>query len=440
MGAPYDEAVTVISSVVHPQGVFVGYEAEDPRLQTMAPLLAGCAIAMDARLTEQRALDWDITIQRNQDSLIAASNLSIVAFGCTSVGLVRHKQGGGFRLKYAAQQASLTMTIPDGLPEGLRTLVRDELVPWLTVQATRPVLCFSSPGTGSHSLVGVGALPSSAVPFVLDADGHVIAGAFEGHDEKTRIWILPHDSERPELWLAAALELLHATNPRAFPERLPWRSDPAWSTREESDARDDLVVLERRRERWEKAYAASKGERESRLLGAVTSADAGMRRLLTAQAEPLSVAAAAALTELGYEVTDEDEHRQGSGRAKAHDLNLRDPDRPEASLIAEVKGSARAALTQAMQHIARYAVTRGGLQPTQCWLIINHLAHLPPNERPPLLQGADEDLAIFAESGGLLIDTRDLFRLTTRVLAGDLAAKDARAHIASSNGRFTLPD
>jgi len=53
-------------------------------------------------------------------------------------------------------------------------------------------------------------------------------------------------------------------------------------------------------------------------------------------------------------------------------------------------------------------------------------------------QGADEDAETFGQQGGLIIDTRDLFRLRKTVAAGTIRGA-VRAMLTSSNGRFEPP-
>jgi len=61
------------------------------------------------------------------------------------------------------------------------------------------------------------------------------------------------------------------------------------------------------------------------------------------------------------------------------------------------------------------------------------------DERPELLQGAHEDLAVFDESDGLLVDARDLFRLVRSVENGQVPTEAARRLLTDASGRFTLP-
>jgi hypothetical protein len=53
-------------------------------------------------------------------------------------------------------------------------------------------------------------------------------------------------------------------------------------------------------------------------------------------------------------------------------------------------------------------------------------------------QGADEDAETFGQQGGLIIDSRDLFRLRKTVAAGTIRGA-VRAMLTSSNGRFEPP-
>lgn len=431
--------MTTYGEVARPQGVFVGYEEGDGRLAAMASLLAGHIVADDAALRGHRPRDFDITVQRGQDAVDAASHLCVLSFGCTRAGQAKVFEGLiSNPVGYAHRQPSRTMTVNPNLPERLEALVRDELVPWLLDEDVRPVLCRrtgSGYGPSQDSPIRIDVLHTDAVPFVWDADENVIAGAFRRNSLESWVWVLPHDPQHPELWLAEYLRDLHPRDEQRFPQGTPWSSKAEWMTLEEVSARDSLDTLEARGARWERAFREAKTAIEARLLQAATAAEEGPRRMLTAQSNELTDAVVKALTDLGFVTTDEDAERDGTGTAKAHDLNVVNPDRPSEVTIAEVKGTTRAALMQAQQHIVRYAA-RHGHPPDRCWLIINHFISRPPDERPLLLQGADDDIAVFAESGGVLIDTRDLFRLVKRVSDGSLSPEKAREILASASGRL----
>ncbi len=169
-------------------------------------------------------------------------------------------------------------------------------------------------------------------------------------------------------------------------------------------------------------------------------AEQGPRRLLTAQGEELGAAVIAAFTELGFEVQDVDVERGRAGLARVEDLNLTCPDQPEVRILAEVKGYAGGAkasdLIQIGNHAVRYT-QRQGVPPDLSWYVVNQFLDRDPELRQAPLAGAVEDVTAFAQGGGLIIDTRELFQLTEAVSGERVAAKEARASLLGQRGVFT---
>jgi len=276
---------------------------------------------------------------------------------------------------------------------------------------------------------------------VRDADGYMIAGAFE-RGGGGWCWALPHIPEHPELWLAAALENWHKITPDRIPALPGWRSRPTWATREEVTVRANLALLREEQAR----VSAELAQREAELIAAETvataAADAGPRRLLTAQGDELVGAVIDALTALGFEVQNVDDDTDASGTPKVEDLRLTDPDDPAWTNITEVRGYKGGAQLGDFQRLARFAnlyQVRTGKLPTSRWYIVNQFFHHDPDTRRPPLAGSDDDVVVFAEDGGLVVDTRDLFQLVRRIERGTTAPAAALALLRGSGGVLHLP-
>ncbi|MFC5179422.1 hypothetical protein [Nocardioides taihuensis] len=446
-----------IDAVVHPQAVVVGYEEDDPRLHTMRSMVEGTLVLTESDdLTGHRELDWDLWVQRGpgvgDSSQFLGSQASppehmhALTFGVERFSMIA-RQGGGCSLRYGSTNHGRTMRVADNLPSEVARLVRHELVPALQDRASRPFLVV--PGRGTYNARDEPVrlredLEDLMVPFLFDADGNVIAGAFRKYSRLERhqsvVWMLPHDSPHPELWLAAAMREWHELTPDRLPFAVSWSSRSAWQTPEEADAVTRLALLERRREEWEADYVRERKALEAHAQSARARADAGLRRLITSKGEDLVDGVTEAITDLGFTAIDEDARRSSEGRARAHDLTLEDPDHQGEVILVEVKGDAKGgggSITQAQRHQLRYAVEHAGDSPARCWLILNHFAEQDPDERPEVLQGADVDIALFAEDGGLLIDSRTLFALAIRVRTGAMTASEARAVMWAARGRLS---
>lgn len=441
--------MALIDAVVHPQAVFVNWDPAQPGLLAMQSMVAGSImLESNEELGERRELDLDLWVNRGDTIVGVPEHMHVLSFSALNPGWVR-TSNGSTTVSYTATNPSPTMRVADGLVAEVEDLVRNELVPWLQGLERRPVLQRSAgfgPNRSRRPISSDDEFVAMMMPFVFDADDNVIAGAFQRpsreEDRDAWHWILPHAPERPELWLAAAMRDWHERTPTTIPVGLAWQHRESWATKAETDAHEALRLLQGRRERWEQLYAARRTELLAQQMHAQAEAAAGVRRLITSHDDDLVSATAQALTQMGFQVTDEDETRAREGRGKAHDLNVVDPDAPDRRVIVEVKGytkGARGALSQANQHILRFATTHGGRVPDNCWLVVNHFRDHDPDERPPLLQGADEDVAIFAESGGVLIDTRTIFRMVRMVESGSLTAVAAREALRNASGRFALP-
>jgi hypothetical protein len=111
-----------------------------------------------------------------------------------------------------------------------------------------------------------------------------------------------------------------------------------------------------------------------------------------------------------------------AGAAKTEDLRVADEDAPDWSNITEVRGHTAGGETKDLQRLARFASTfscaPGQSRPAAgTWSTISWSR---------TLADADEDIDTFAEDGGLVIDTRQLFDLISRVEDGLLDAAEAR--------------
>jgi hypothetical protein len=274
-------------------------------------------------------------------------------------------------------------------------------------------------------------------PFVLDPEENIIAGAFErGRDRWC--WTLPYVPEHPELWFAAALEDWHEKTPQMVPLIPGWTSREEWMTQDEIAIRADLDELEMERTRIAEKLNTRELELRSAQSAASSVADSGLRRLLTAQGDALVQATIDALQKLGYEVENVDQ-TVDPGIAKVEDLRLRDMDDPSWTNITEVKGHAGGAKVNDLHQLGRFAelfVLRTGESPRSRWYVVNQFVQSDPDTRRAPLVGADEDVTFFAEIGGLVIDTRELFQLTRAVKDGRIGPADARRLLRTAMGVF----
>lgn len=247
------------------------------------------------------------------------------------------------------------------------------------------------------------------------------------------------DISNLEPWLRVALAEWHQLNSDRFPGVPDWSHEAQWMSAEEAvlvgrirsiEGERQAVLLElERRER---------GDRD-KLARVRTSADAYERALITMQGDGLKDAVVRAFSDLGFQVIDQDENQPSDQHLE--DLRLSDPDDPDWVALVEVKGYKRGAKTEAMTQFLRFQrryMLEARRPPDALWYVVNQFLGRDPASRQPVLHGQDEDVSVFAESGGLIVDTVVLFNLLRQVQDGKLDRAELRARLRGSTGRLDL--
>jgi hypothetical protein len=404
-----------------PRVLFQGFEADDPQYEAMARLVPTARLMPERGFAALRSTEWDIVVSKAA-SIDTRGHMHGLALGCERPGSVMVSSSMATQVVWGSQPSAV-MDVPDDLPDPIRRLVIGELIPYLQALTARPYML-----TGGST---------NTFPFVLVADRQMIAGAF-AHAKNRWIWALPCLPEHPELWFAAALKDWHERTPDLVPLTPGWISREAWMTGEEIAIRADLEALDIERTHLTDKLNSRELELKSAQSAATAAADSGLRRLLTGQGRPLVEVTIDALRRLKFGVEDVDEDLT-PGTPKVEDLRLTDPDEPVWTNITEVRGYTAGAKLSDLQKIGRYAalfVQRTGEFPKSRWYLVNQFLGADPDTRRPPLAGAEDDIKIFAEDGGLVIDTRGLFQLVRAVEEGRIDQAAARRLLRSSTGVF----
>ena len=277
------------------------------------------------------------------------------------------------------------------------------------------------------------------VPFITTSDGQVLAGRYSRSDQ-AEVWLLPHDIPNWPAWFMLALREFHQMHPDRFPGLPNWTMEPQWQTEVEQAAVVALADLELERQRVLDELDSREEQLRSRLATATEQADQYERVLITGQHDQLEDAVSRALREIGFNVERSD--RTAVPGDRLQDLLVRDPAHVEWVALVEVKGytggAKTAGITQLLRYQARYTAANGR-SAAALWYIPNQFLARDPGQRPLVLSSADEDVTIFAEDGGLVIDTLQLFRLLIRVRRHDMTAQAARDALRAQTGRFDSP-
>lgn len=435
--------MATVNPLRHPQTLFAGFKEDDPRMDRLVSLVGEFRLLSDPDdFRSLRAHDWDLLIVEGTDlgAFIERCDpyLHVLALGCRDVGMaVSDIQRGGSSTHFAGVQNSRTLRIPDALPPRVRRLIDSESVPLVNEMDAIPYL--RSYHGSFERYAG-----SFCTPFLLDADGHVVAGSFRRSEgSKSVCWALPHTSASPELWLAAALEQWSQTYPKRFPSAAPWRHQSRWMAAEERGVADRQEALSAD---WAAQTARFRSQEQALAADAEVArgrAETGPRRLLTSQSEELVSAVVDALSTIGFDVEDVDRLRESGGLAKVEDLQITSPESRELRTIIEVKGligwARQNDIHQLARHSAKFATRHGNL-PDRQWYVVNQFMRDDPRSRETALASAPEAVSTFAEDGGLVIDTRELFAMSQDVHSGTLAAEAARKLLMDGRGVLRYTD
>jgi hypothetical protein len=277
------------------------------------------------------------------------------------------------------------------------------------------------------------------IPFAETADGRVLAGRYDRF-QTAEAWVLPSDVPDLVAWVSAALAEWHTRDRDRFPGSPEWSRQPAWATHDERKLLGDLDAIRTEREAVLERLDHRERELVATLAAAQEAADAYERALLTSNDDPLVQAVLQAFTELGFSVTDADVAPDRT--EKLEDLRVKDASAPDWVALVEVKGYGKGAQTGALTQFFRFERRyrqRTGRQPDALWYIANQFKDRDPATRQKILQSNEADVSNFADVGGLVLDTVELFHLLDAVRSGYITAGDARRSLRETTGRFSAP-
>lgn len=303
------------------------------------------------------------------------------------------------------------------------------------VEGLIPMLSRPGSATGYYAST----LPS-VEPLVVDAGNVAVAFSYRKSDTDKfgAYWWVSDLTQRHELWIDAVFKVWSEMWPDTFGQaagdwtvRAEWQSAgerKANATRDafESEAAARTLQIQKERESISTLQDSARA-----------ATNKGERRLLTSNGHELVAAVADALTRLGFRVTDQDAIADRSKSAKYEDLRIESPDEQDWAAIAEVKGYRGTAKSSDLQQVRRAAQTYErsvGKPPQAMWYVVNQLMGNDPEGRPAVLASNPDDVAIFAEDGGLLLDTAELFRLLAKVELEEVKPRAARSLLVRSSG------
>lgn len=425
--------MTIIGDTAKPWILVVGIDEDDPYIQFLVDTVPNVVIAGNPPAV--RELDYDALILRGSRMWSPAAHLNVLWFSDVGELPVANST-----TKSSASSVSMFSTEPrwgggnhaarfTRHPESDRLGIGKE-----TTQLAQGL-------RGDYvALRSLNRVKGQVQPLLRESgdQGQVLAGIV-GRQEGPgpEVWCLPDRAfSAAEQWTRAALRSWSDKFPEQFPTA-DWQADVRWMTTPERQAANALAEHNELTIRTIADLAARTSELEELYEDARNAATAGLRRLILANGDALVDAATDALKLLGFEVVDADAERVG--QEKLEDLRVADG---EWVCLVEVKGyerrNAKANDLLQLGKAAEQFIKRTGAVPSARWYLVNQSFATPPDDRRRPLEGS-EMIETFAGQSGLIIDTRDLYRLTVAVENRDLTAEDARALIKEATGVLDYP-
>ncbi len=250
---------------------------------------------------------------------------------------------------------------------------------------------------------------------------------------------LPFTPISQAAWVEALVTQWAEFDKESFPHFRDWTQSPEWIVPEEERILSEIEALEQQKQRQIAEIDASINELVTEFAEAKDRANRTRRRLITAQGDELVQEVGDVLRELGFTVDIVDE-LLSEGQPRREDLRLRYsfPEEQDWEAIAEVRGYARSGGTTGdLLRLGRFANLYGnekGRLPDKMLCIINGQLELLPSQRQRPLASSPDDVDEFAESGGLIIWTLDLFRTVKAPSPSEY--NHLRESIKDSNGRW----
>ncbi|MFD7883944.1 hypothetical protein ACFV3N_16070 [Streptomyces bauhiniae] len=272
-------------------------------------------------------------------------------------------------------------------------------------------------------------------PLIREKDGEICCGWWSrGAQGDAERWWFPAYSPDLSSWRSAIYSRWNSILPDAFPDEAEdWARSPEWMTAREEVSFRALVEHQKETEIIYTSRKSEEQELQNQLQAVHSEIDSTTRLLLTAQGKPLASSVISALMKFGFTVIDSDDDKE-NGAYLLEDLKVI---YGEWVSLVEVRGYAKGAKTSDFQRIeraVRHYEREHSRVPNGRWYVVNHNIKAPPSSRPTVLAGATDDIEVFAEEHGLVVDTRDLFKLLKRVEDGSLSPDSVRAHLMGSTG------
>ena len=243
--------------------------------------------------------------------------------------------------------------------------------------------------------------------------GEVLSACYIRPDGGLGVAWLPNPSFVRHKWVALLLQEWAGSDPDALSEFRTWEESEEWMTPSQRQIIGRIEATNQQKQAAVDEFNSRLDDLEVSLAEANRKANENERRLITAQGQDLVDEVALSFEKMGFGVDDVDAGLDPNA-PKREDLRLTDPADIDWVALVEVRGYSRSSgRTRDLIRIARFVELYNqetGRFPDKRIYVVNGETELPPDQRSYPLMSALEDVEIFADSGGLIIWSLDLFR------------------------------
>lgn len=430
----------VFGALPHPKVLVMGFGDQIDRvaeqIRTVAP-----TVRPVRELNEVRQAEWDFLVTNQDVSARTAKHISVLVEEGNALGVPEDREGmkdPGNRLTRGSATKSREYVLGSDLPPQIEALARRDLIPVIEHLGEEDRLYTVREEDRAGGWSRPRETPPAFQAYVLTTEGYALAGRFIRKGGESECWSIPAGANIVE-WVRVALEELSARDPIRFPPKTEWAADRRWWTPDEVSAADARDVLLRELAAVTAEIERKVGQADAELDQAHSRAMQAERRLLTSQGSELVAVVADCLREFGYDVEDMDETATEGDRLE--DLRVSAKEAGGWIALAEVRGYKRGAQVSDLFRIVRFGARysqENGRSPDRMWYVVNQFVAEDPSARQRALAGNNNEVEIFQEDGGLVIESSDLFRLWMDVRKGEVNPEAARG-LLSSVGRFSYP-
>ena len=381
--------------------------------------------------------EYDILVTFAKDAHVRSRHLHVLSFGADMAGKFLKDGRNYFFHRDGFTQAN-ELTIPTNVPPAIATLLKTSVIPHMP-EGFKTTWRLSRTERGRRvAITEDDELVERRIPLVHVGEKKSVYAMFSDRSGQLDL-ALPEETQQHLDWLRLFLDMVGKVDPNSVPPDVEWKTSVRWSPPEVRKHIADLQELRHAHEDAVVEFHRSEQEIQAHLKESTRVADEGTRRILTDDGDELVEAVTTVLEDLGFRVTDMDDHHDKRTGAKLEDLRVEDPLEPEWLSLVEVKGYTRGAKVNDVPQITgRPAVTytkETGHEPPAVWHVVNSWRGANPSTRAQAIPN-DDDLRPLTDANGALIDTRDLYEAWRDVSAGMADAEKVRASLRGAKTRW----